>query len=672
MKRSYLISGIPLWFLLFFSQCQEKKDTTYDVVIYGGTSAGVMAAYTARKMGKTVLLIEQGSRLGGLTTGGLGYTDIGNKYAITGLSRDFYRRLGTHYGKFEQWIFEPSVAKALFEEYIDKAGIEVLYNHRIVSLEKENASIREIALENSEDPSPDTRRTVTGKMFIDTSYEGDLLAMAGVSYFVGRESNSDYNETYNGVQLMNGHQFPDGIDPYKISGDTTSGLLWGISNNKLEPDGTGDKKEQAYNYRICLTDDPNNLAPITRPEGYDSTKYELLLRLIEAQPERRKLNDFFIWSGMPNRKTDINNRGGFSTDMIGMNYGYPEGTYAEREQIIKEHEQYTKGLLYFYATDPRVPEELRKEMQQWGYPKDEYLENDNWSPQLYIREARRMVGEYVMTQANCQGKEVVEDGVGMAAYTMDSHNCQRLVVEKDGKKMVKNEGNVEIGGFGPYPISYRSIIPKAEECKNLLVPVCLSATHIAFGSIRMEPVFMVLAQSAAVAAVMAIDASSSVQEVDVEELRQELESNPLADGSAPDILIDNDDQEKVTVTGTWERKTSGGYGPSYLLGESAGTGNSITFASNVSNGGTYDVYTYIPKIEGGSSKLSLVVKTQAGESEVELNLAELEVEGQTSGEWMHAGAYTLEQGSDVAIILSNEGADGTVVADAMLFVPQRE
>ncbi len=671
--KQFFSSAIILFSAFFMiSSCKTTQPPGYDLVVYGGTSAGVMAAYTASKMGKKVLLIEPGKRLGGLTTGGLGYTDIGNKYAITGLSRDFYRRLGKHYGKFEQWIFEPGVAKALFEEYVNRGQIEILYDYRIVSLEKENTDIREIVLENSSNPSIDTKRTVAGKIFIDTSYEGDLLALAGVSYIVGREANSDYNETYNGVQLMDGHQFPDGIDPYKIPGDSSSGLLWGISANRLEPDGTGDNKEQAYNYRICLTDDPGNMVPISRPEGYDSTKYELLLRLIEAQPEKRTLNDYFIWSRMPNRKTDINNRGGFSTDMIGMNYNYPEGSYTEREQIIKAHELYTKGLLYFYANDPRVPEELRNEMKLWGYPKDEYEENANWSPQLYIREARRMVGEYVMTQANCQGKEVVDDAVGMAAYTMDSHNCQRLVIEKDGKKMVKNEGNVEIGGFGPYPIAYRSITPKASECTNLLVPVCLSATHIAFGSIRMEPVFMVLAQSAAVAAAMAIDGETSVQEVDVKKLQAELVSNPLADGSTPDILLDNDDASAVASAGEWTTETSGGYGPSYLVSSGSETGSSATFSAAIASSAAYDIYTYIPKIEGGSSKMNVAVQIDGETKEIVLNLAELSVEGQTSGEWMHAGTYQLAEGTDISVVVSNKGADGAIVADAVILVPQRQ
>src|SRR5690606_20214819 len=272
---------------------------------------------------------------------------------------------------------------------------------------KTDGVIQEITLENSSEPSANGNRTVSGKMFIDATYEGDLMAKSGVSYTTGREANSQYGETYNGVQLMTGHQFPDGIDPYKIPGDSSSGLLWGISSEKLEQDGTGDDKIQAYNFRICLTNDPANRVEIMKPEGYDSTQFDLLVRLFEAQPDKRSISDYFIWSRMPNNKTDINNRGGFSTDMIGMNYDYPEGDYQTRQEIIKNHEHYTKSLLYFYKTDRRVPGELRDEIQEWGYPKDEYQENGHWSPQLYVREVRRMVGEYVMTEANCVGEEVV-------------------------------------------------------------------------------------------------------------------------------------------------------------------------------------------------------------------------------------------------------------------------
>jgi hypothetical protein len=229
---------------------------------------------------------------------------------------------------------------------------------------------------------------------------------------------------------------------------------------------------------------------------------------------------------MPGHKTDINNNGGFSTDMIGMNYGYPEGDGPTRHKIVKAHERYVKGLLYFIGHDPRMPVQLREEMLRFGYPADEYADNDHWSPQLYVREARRMVGEYVMTQANCQGRKVAEDSIGRAAYGMDSHNCQRVVVNG----MAKNEGDVQVGGFPPYPVSYRSILPRRTECVNLLVPVCLSASHIAYGSIRMEPVFMVLAQAAATAAVMSIDSRKSLHRLDVRALDKKIADDPLVTG----------------------------------------------------------------------------------------------------------------------------------------------
>ena len=505
----------------------KPKKYTVDVCIYGGTAAGVIAAYALERCGKTVILIEPGKMLGGMTTGGLGQTDIGNKQAVTGLSRQFYRNVGAKYGVEEQWKFEPHVAMEVLQEYIKIGKIKVLYQQQIFKLNKPGKTIQSILVKDPSKPKSESTE-VSAKEFIDCTYEGDLLGKSGVAYTVGREDNKQYNETVDGYFLAEyhkqsgGHQFPDGVSPYKIPGDPSSGLLWGISDSKPMLAGTGDKRIQAYNFRICLTDSPENRIPITRPPDYDPAKYELLLRLFAAQPNKREINNYFIWSHMPNRKTDINNGGSFSTDMIGMNYGWPEGSFEQRKKIFDAHVSYTKGLLYFFKTDKRVPEELREFMNKWGYPKDEYQQYGNFTPQLYVREARRMVGDYVMTEHNCRGEMKVTDGIGMAAYTMDSHNCQRIV--ENG--MVKNEGNVEVGGFPPYPVSYRSLTPKQDECTNLLVPVCLSATHIAYGSIRMEPVFMVLAQSAAMAASMAIDGKVPVQKIDINKLQQWLQDDP--------------------------------------------------------------------------------------------------------------------------------------------------
>ncbi|PUZ25549.1 xanthan lyase [Chitinophaga parva] len=632
-----------------------------DICVYGGTSAGVIAAYTAKQLHKSVLLISPDKHLGGLTSGGLGYTDIGNKYAITGISRDFYRRVGKHYGKLEQWIFEPHVAEQTFQQYIKAANVEVLYEYQLADAKKENGNITEITLTG---PHP---LTVKAKVFIDCSYEGDLMAKAGVSYTVGRESNDAYHETYNGVQLREKHQFPDGIDPYKTPGNPASGLLWGISDAKLDPQGTGDKKVQTYNFRICLSNKPDNMIPITKPADYDASHYELLARLL-PKINAKNLNAILKFDLMPDGKTDINNNGAFSTDMIGMNWNYPEADYATRKKIIAAHESYTKGLLYFIGHDERVPAALRTEFLKWGYPKDEYPDNNHWTPQLYVREARRMIGDYVMTQANCEAKETVTDGVGMAAYTMDSHNCQRIVVNG----MVKNEGDVQIGGFGPYPVSYRAIIPKPEDCSNLLVPVCLSATHIAYGSIRMEPVFMVLAQSAATAAAVAIDAHASVQQVDVKKVQAMLISNPLADNSTPEILVDNDDATHVTITGDWARDTRGCYGPNMFTDNSKGaTEKKVRFTPEVKKAGRYHVYTYVPRLQGHAAVTLSTINDGKTSKTVKILSETVKVEGQTSGEWADLGTYQLPAGNQAWVEISNTKADGAVVADAVLFIPEK-
>ena len=539
---------LPFLFFICASCQNESVPNQYDLVVYGGTSAGVAAAIQAKRMGKSVILIEINSRIGGLTSGGLGQTDIGNKAAIGGISREFYEEISKYYnipenwkwqksenyrdggqtkteeGESAMWTFEPSAALKVYEGLIKRENIEWVLNQK---LDRENGvtkidgKIISIKMLSGQ--------TYSGKMFIDATYEGDLMAAAGISYTIGRESNSTYKETMNGVNTrlrdttMTGHpaynamnhNFVDGVDPYIIKGDSTSGLLPFINPQGPGEEGAGDQHVQAYCFRMCLTDHPENRIPFEKPKNYVEQDYELLLRNYEAGEEG------FPWinSKMPNRKTDTNNRTGFSTDFIGQNYDYPEATYEEREKIIARHRQYQKGLMWTLAYHPRMPQHIREEVSRWGTCKDEFERPDGWQQQLYIREARRMLGEYVMTQYNCEGLEVVEDVIGLAAYGMDSHNTQRYVAA-DG--FVKNEGNVEAQVKSPYPISYRSIIPKKEECTNLLVPVCLSASHIAFGSIRMEPVFMVLGQSAATAAGLAIDAKLSVQELDYQLLRQRL------------------------------------------------------------------------------------------------------------------------------------------------------
>ncbi|MBQ8438373.1 MAG: FAD-dependent oxidoreductase [Alistipes sp.] len=648
--------------MLLLSAC-SSPEAEYDVCVYGGTSAGVIAAYAVAKQGKKVLLVETGQRLGGMSSGGLGQTDIGNKQVVKGLALDFYRRVGAHYGRLESWIFEPSVAENIFKDYIARGNVEVLYNHRIVGVQKQGATIKSIFLENVKG---EPLAEIFAKQFIDCTYEGDLMARAGVTYVVGREDNKVYGEDHNGVQMQHLHQFVDNVDPYVEKGNPASGLLWGISDAALAPTGSGDNMVQAYNYRICLTSDKDNMLPIEKPANYDPARYELLLRIIEAQ-KNYNLNGYFIISPMPNNKTDINNRGAFSTDMIGMNHDYPEASYERRAEIIQAHKDYTLGLLWFMGNDERVPKQLRDQMLALGLPKDEYVEYGHWTPQLYIREARRMVGEYVATQANCDNIAKVDDGVGMAAYTMDSHNCQRVVIVKDGKAMVKNEGNVEISGGLPYDVSYRCLTPKREECDNLLVPVCLSASHIAYGSIRMEPVFMLLGQSAAKAACLAIDGGVKVQEVDVKEIQRMYEEDPLLDGTPADIVVDD---SSLNAPAAWTRiERNNGFGRSYLVLDPTSQEQALRYPFEVKTDGKYEIYTYFIRRGESSKKTELVVSDGTAQKGVVINADEIQILGQTSGEWVSLGEYDLQSGKPGYVEFTNKGTvTGQICADAVLLV----
>tara|TARA_R110002050_G_scaffold149169_1_gene275535 strand:- start:670 stop:2325 length:1656 start_codon:yes stop_codon:yes gene_type:complete len=523
------------------SPSEPKTDFKADVIIYGGTSAAATAAVEVVQSGKSVIVVSPDKHLGGLSSGGLGFTDTGNKSTIGGLSREFYHRVWQHYNdssawEWEKhseygnqgqgtvamdganrtmWIFEPHVAEQVFEDFISENNINVL---RDEWLDRENG----VTVEDGKIVSIKTLsgKTFTANIFIDATYEGDLMAAAGVSFHVGREACLVYNEEWNGVQagvFHHGHYFEDNIDPYVEPGNAVSGLLFGISSEKPGENCSGDKKLQAYCFRLCMSNHPENRVPFPKPDNYDPKNYELLARVFEAG-WRGWFNKFDM---IPNRKTDTNNHGPFSSDFIGMNYDYPEASYHRRKEIIKEHEDYQKGLLYFVSNDERVPEEIRSQMQEWGLAKDEFTDNGNWPHQLYIREARRMIGEYVTTENDVLGKRQVPNPIGMGSYTMDSHNVQRYVTDEG---FVQNEGDIGVHPHAPYQIAYGSIVPKKEECTNLLVPVAISSSHIAYGSIRMEPVFMILGQSAAAAAVMAIEKDLAVQQVPYNELESILMS----------------------------------------------------------------------------------------------------------------------------------------------------
>jgi len=536
--------GISVSALAALSLLSQAAD--YDVVVYGGTASGVIAAVQAKKMGKSVILVSPDKHLGGLTSGGLGFTDTGNKAVIGGLSRDFYHRVWMHYDQASgwnwqkkeeygnkgqgtpavdgenrtMWIFEPHVAEQIFEDYIKENQIPVVRDEwldRAKGVKKDGARIASITTLSG--------KTYGGKMFIDATYEGDLMATAGVNYTVGREAQSTYDEKWNGVQvgvLHHRHHFgavKEPISAYVVPGDPKSGVVARVNPEPPGTYGAADKKVQAYCFRMCLTDVPENRIPFAKPEGYDPKQYELLARVYQAGWRET----FQKFDPIPNHKTDTNNHGPFSTDDIGMNWDYPDASYERRREIIKEHETYQKGWLYFIANDPRVPQAVREQMQKWGLPKDEFKDNGGWSPQLYIREARRMVGSYVMTENDLQKVRKTPDSVGMGSYGIDSHNVQRYITPEGN---VQNEGDIGVGLKAPYEIAYGALVPKKGQADNLLVPVCASASHIAFGSIRMEPVFMILGESAATAAVMAIDEKIAVQDVPYAKLRERL----VADG----------------------------------------------------------------------------------------------------------------------------------------------
>lgn len=534
-KTSFFIC-LALFVQYSFGTVQNKYQA--DIIVYGGTSAAVIAAVEASENGNSVLIVSPDKHLGGLSSGGLGWTDAGNKKAIGGLSKMFYHRIWKHYNsdvawKFHKkeeydngrewssindidetmWVFEPHVAEQVFEQLIEEYDIKVF---RDEWLDREEGVIKKgdriVSFKTL------SGLEFNGKIFIDATYEGDLMASAEVSYHVGREAADVYGEEWNGVQtgvLHHHHWFATDISPYKIAGDPSSGILPRISSEPPGEKYSGDDKVQAYCFRTCLTDYGPNRVPFPKPKGYDASQYELLARVFDTGWE----GWFNKFDPMPNHKTDTNNHGPFSSDNIGMNYDYPDASYERREQIIKEHENYQKGLYWFVANDKRVPESIRSKMQQWGLAKDEFTDNGNWPHQLYIREARRMIGEFVITENELLKRSKTPKSIGMGSYAMDSHNVQRYIKD-DGS--VQNEGDIGVGTKGPYQIAYDALVPKEQECANLLVPVCVSSSHIAFGSIRMEPVFMILGQSAAAAAGLAIKNGTSVQDVPYEELRGHL------------------------------------------------------------------------------------------------------------------------------------------------------
>lgn len=669
---------------------QEGK--TYDLVIYGGTSGAVVAAVQAARMGKSVAIVSPDKHLGGLSAGGLGWTDTGNKQVIGGVSREFYERVWKKYqsddawtqetrqqygdshvspplkegGSPAMWVFEPHIAEAVFEDFVAESKIPLVREERLKRDSGRGVELKEGRIVSL---TTESGKTFRGRMFMDATYEGDLMAEAGVAYHVGREANATYGEKWNGVQvgvLHHGHHFKKPVDPYVKPGDPSSGLLAFISSDPPGKYGEADRRVQAYCFRTCLTDDPDNRIPFPKPAGYDPSKYELMIRVLDTGWRE----GFQKFDRIPNHKTDTNNHGPFSFDHIGANYDYPEATYERRAEIIQDHVNYQQGLLYFLANDPRVAEDVRSKMAKWGLAKDEFPETGGWPHQIYVREARRMIGQYVMTEHDCLLETDIPDSVGMGSYTIDSHNVQRYV-KPDG--YVQNEGDIGVGTPGPYRIAYGAIVPKKEDCTNLFVPVAMSSSHIAYGSIRMEPVFMILGQSAATAAAMAIDGDLPVQDVPYDKLRERL----LADGQAlehesgkslspkklPGVVIDDRDAK---LTGAWASSASikPYVGAGYLHDNDAAKGElSARFEADLEPK-SYEIFVYYTSSSNRASNVPVEIDFGREAKKILLDQRQ-----GTNAEQPAKSLGVFKCSGKTAVTIGNGGTDGHVIVDAVQFVP---
>ncbi|MCA9192144.1 MAG: FAD-dependent oxidoreductase [Planctomycetales bacterium] len=700
--RTTVYCGLLCLFLIPISVVRAQLGTRRvecDVVVYGGTSGGVIAAVQAKRMGHSVCLVCPDKHLGGLSSGGLGWTDSGNKAVIGGLAREFYHRVWQHYQKPEawrwqassdygnkgqgtpamdgeqrtMWIFEPHVAEAVFDGLVADYGIDVYRDEwldREAGVSKTGSDIVSIRTLGG--------LSVFGKVFIDATYEGDLMAAAGVDYHIGRESSSQYDEQWNGVQvgvLHHGHHFgavAKPISPYVIPGDPASGLLPRISPDPPGDYGAADDRVQAYCFRMCLTDDDRNRVPFPKPSGYDPSQYELLVRVLEAGWRE----GFQKFDPIPNHKTDTNNHGPFSTDNIGYNYDYPEASYARRKEIIAEHEQYQQGLMYFLANEPRVPADVREKFAQWGLAGDEFVDNRNWPHQIYVREARRMIGQFVMTENELLKRRPTPESIGMGSYTMDSHNVQRYVTPEG---YVQNEGDIGVSTRGPYAIAMGSIVPQRQQCTNLLVPVCLSSSHIAFGSIRMEPVFMILGQSAATMASLAIAGKVPVQEITYAQLRPKLmadgqvleftDDTPPGKGSVslqslPGIVLDD---SAASLVGSWGDSTSSGsfVGRVYLHDAGDGNGRTSAIFSTSLPTGNYEVRLAYSHHANRASNVPVKIEFSGGKKEVIVNQKKVPP---LNDLFISLGEFPFEVSQPAKVSISNSNADGYVIVDAVQFL----
>ncbi|MGV3663624.1 MAG: FAD-dependent oxidoreductase [Prosthecobacter sp.] len=651
-----------------------------DLVVYGGTPAGLSAAIVAAREGASVVVIEPTKWIGGMVTGGLCRSDVGKEQTIGGFPREFFKRAADSKPDSNMWYAEPKVNLATFHAMLKEAGVKIVTAKSLKSVTKEGARITSLTT---------TDGTLhTGKMFVDASYEGDLMAAAKVGYIVGRESRAQYGEPLAGyhpmpirprtVEVMEsdcpsiGGKGPSYIHgtPVSISGLGADGRpIFGVypPDKQLQP-GDADHRTQAYNFRICVTQRPDLFVPFPKPANYDPSRYELLLRLIKAFPGVRFGRLFHI--GLTSHgKYDLNAQGLFSTDYPGANFDYPDGDSATRARIWQDHIDFTQGMFWFLGHDERVPQGLREQALSWGLCKDEFADNNHWPYALYIREGRRMIGEHVMVQKDLQTDIFKEDSVGMGSFLIDCHIVQRILAE-DGT--VRDEGSFQDTPALPYQIAYRSLTPKRAECENLLVPVCLSASHIAYCSLRMEPVYMALGQASGLAAVQAMRASQAVQSIDVKVLRKKLleqkavlELPELANiprsSKLPGIVMDDAGAEK---TGHWSGSSYG----TPVDGASMHDANaekgklSVTYKLAVPKSGRYEARVSYASAFNRASNVPVVIQHAAGSETITVNQRKAP---SIDGLFVSLGEFAFDADKPAIITIRNDNTDGIVGADAV-------
>ncbi len=637
-----------------------------DICVYGGTSGGVMAAVAAARLGKSVALVVVNNHVGGMSSGGLGVTDRGNTASIGGLAAEFYSRVGQAYGATNPvYFFEPHVAENTFLQMLAGAVVPIYTNQQLASVTLSNLVIQQLTMADG--------TIYRAKEFIDTTYEGDLMAMAGVSNTVGREAAATYGESLAGV-TVNSVQYP--CDPYVIPGNAASGLLPLIQSGSPGTAGAGDSKVQCYNFRLCLTQNPTNMIPITAPTNYAEATYELLHRHINAYVATNgsvPLNVLIdVQTIIPNGKTDINAYAPISTDYLGYNFTYPTNTSANRQLIYQQHKNYISGMLYYLANSTNVPVNVRTNMQSWGYAKDEFQDNGGWPYPLYVREGRRMISDYVMLQQDALGSRAATDAVALASYTIDSHPVARYAVNG----VTVTEGGMGLAVPEPYPVSYRSIIPSVGQCQNLFCTFALSASHVGFASVRLEPVFMMTSQSAATAAAFAIDDQVPVQAVNYQKLAAELTAdgqllswNSVQPVSTNGIIMTVTNAGGVTAVGGWSAGSNTGGWPLpnglYWTDGNSGKGSKyVTFTPNLATNGYYDVYLWWVYASNRAASVPVDIASATTTNRVYIN------EQINVTNWVKVAASNyFTAGSSSSVTIRNAGTTGYVVANAVRWMP---